>query len=60
MLKNVNVPVKLFYGKYDWANESNRLDTKSIKTDKYEAINDSVHFSFLEIQRSIGNNKALI
>ncbi|MBS91568.1 MAG: hypothetical protein CMM95_00750 [Rickettsiales bacterium] len=49
VFKNVNVPVKLFYGKYDWANELNRLDTQNLlKLDRYDIINNSVHFSFLE------------
>ena len=54
VLKNVNVPVKLFYGKYDWANESNRLDTQNLlKLDKYETINNAVHFSFLENSKEV-------
>ena len=54
VLKNVNVPVELFYGKYDWANESNRLDTQNLlKLDKYETINNSVHFSFLENSKEV-------
>ena len=47
--EKVNVPVKLIYGKDDWARESDRLFTKKLlKLNKYEIINDSVHFSFLE------------
>ena len=47
--EKVNVPVKLIYGKDDWARESDRLFTKNLlKLNKYEIINDSVHFSFLE------------
>ena len=54
VLKNVNVPVELFYGKYDWANESNRLDTQNLlKLDKYETINNAVHFSFLENSKEV-------
>ena len=45
----VNVPVKLIYGKDDWAKESDRLFTKNLlKLSKFEIINNSVHFSFLE------------
>ena len=45
----VNVPVKLIYGKDDWAKDSDRLLTqKLLKLSKYEIINNSIHFSFLE------------
>tara|TARA_B100001057_G_scaffold323725_2_gene323943 strand:+ start:6953 stop:7780 length:828 start_codon:yes stop_codon:yes gene_type:complete len=54
VLKNVHVPVKLCYGKYDWANKSNRLDTQNLlKLDKYETIDNSVHFSFLENSKEV-------
>lgn len=47
--EKVKVPVKLIYGKNDWARESDRLITKNLlKLDKYETINKSIHFSFLE------------
>ena len=47
--EKVNVPVKLIYGKDDWAKDSERLLTKNLlKLDKYEIINNSIHFSFLE------------
>ena len=54
IFENVNVPVKLFYGKYDWANESNRLETKNLlKLDRYNIIENSVHFSFLENSKEV-------
>lgn len=47
--EKVNVPVKLIYGKNDWAKQSDKLITQNLlKLDKYETINRSVHFSFLE------------
>lgn len=47
--EKVNVSVKLIYGKNDWAKESDKLLTKNLlKLDKYETINRSIHFSFLE------------
>ncbi len=47
--EKVNVPVKLVYGKDDWAKESDRLITKNLlKLGKYEIIDASIHFSFLE------------
>ena len=45
----MNVPVKLIYGKYDWANDSDKLLTQNLlKLNRYEVINNSTHFSFLE------------
>ena len=47
--KKVKVPVKLIYGEDDWAKESEKLETMNIlKLKKYEVINKSKHFSFLE------------
>ncbi len=47
--EKVNVPVKLIYGKYDWAKDSDKLLTQNLlKLNKYEIINNSIHFSFLE------------
>ena len=47
--KKVSVPVKLFYGSHDWAKESDKLETQNLlKLDKFETINKSNHFSFLE------------
>ncbi len=47
--EKVNVPVKLIYGKYDWANDSDKLLTQNLlKLNRYEVINNSTHFSFLE------------
>tara|TARA_X000000950_G_scaffold285684_1_gene392263 strand:+ start:2998 stop:3825 length:828 start_codon:yes stop_codon:yes gene_type:complete len=49
LYKKVTVPVKLFYGINDWAKESEKLQTKNLlKIDKFEIIEKSVHFSFLE------------
>lgn len=49
LYKKVNVPVKLFYGKHDWAKESEKLQTQNLlKLDKFETISKSAHFSFLE------------
>ena len=45
----MSVPVKLFYGSHDWAKESDKLETQNLlKLDKFETINESNHFSFLE------------
>ena len=47
--KKVSVPVKLYYGSRDWANESDKLQTQHLlKVDKFEIIKQSAHFSFLE------------
>ena len=49
LYKRVTVPVKLFYGINDWANESEKLQTQNLlKLDKFEIIDKSGHFSFLE------------
>ena len=49
LYKKVSVPVKLFYGSHDWAKESDKLETQNLlKLDKFEIINKSNHFSFLE------------
>ncbi len=49
LYKKVKVPVKLIYGIKDWANESERIETKNLlKLDSFQTINKSVHFSFLE------------
>ena len=49
LYKKVSVPVKLFYGSHDWAKESDKLETQNLlKLDKFETINESNHFSFLE------------
>ncbi len=49
LYKKVSVSVKLFYGSHDWAKESEKMQTKNLlKLDKYETIERSTHFSFLE------------
>ena len=49
LYKKVTVPVKLFYGIDDWAKESEKLQTQHLlKLEKFETIDKSVHFSFLE------------
>ena len=49
LYKRVTVPVKLFYGSDDWAEESEKLQTQNLlKLDKFEIIDKSAHFSFLE------------
>lgn len=49
LYKDVKVSKKLIYGKNDWAEESERIETKKLlKLKKYETINNSIHFSFLE------------
>jgi len=45
----MSVPVKIFYESHDWAKESDKLETQNLlKLDKFETINESNHFSFLE------------
>ncbi len=47
--KKVSVPVKLYYGSNDWAKESDKLKTQNLlKLNKFETIEKSAHFSFLE------------
>ena len=49
LYKKVSVPVKLLYGSNDWAKESDKLKTqKLLKLNKFETIEESAHFSFLE------------
>ena len=49
LYEKVTVPVKLFYGSHDWAKESEKLQTQRLlKLEKFETINQSAHFSFLE------------
>ena len=49
LYKKVSVPVKLFYGSNDWANDSEKKLTQNLlKLDYFETINESSHFSFLE------------
>ena len=49
LYKRVTVPVKLLYGSDDWAEESEKLQTQNLlKLDKFEIIDKSAHFSFLE------------
>ena len=49
LYKSVTAPVKLFYGSNDWAKETEKLETQNLlKLDKFETIDKSDHFSFLE------------
>ena len=49
LYKKVSVPVKLYYGSNDWAKESDKLKTqKLLKLNKFQTIEESAHFSFLE------------
>jgi pimeloyl-ACP methyl ester carboxylesterase len=49
LYKSVTVPVRLFYGSNDWAKETEKLQTQNLlKLDKFETIDKSGHFSFLE------------
>ncbi len=49
LYKKVTVPVKLYYGVNDWAKESDKFKTQNLlKLDKFETIEKSGHFSFLE------------
>ena len=54
--KKVSVPVKLYYGSRDWANESDKLQTQHLlKVDKFEIIKQSAHFSFLENTKAVAD-----
>ena len=54
LYQKVNVPVKLIYGKHDWAKQSERLITQNLlKLKSFETISDSVHFSFLENTKEV-------
>ena len=54
--KKVSVPVKLYYGSRDWANESDKLQTQYLlKVDKFEIIKQSAHFSFLENTKAVAD-----
>jgi pimeloyl-ACP methyl ester carboxylesterase len=45
--------VKL-YGDNDWANENNKIDTRSmLGLDNYNIIDDCGHFSFLEKPKEV-------
>ena len=54
--KKVSVPVKLYYGSNDWAKESDKLKTQNLlKLNKFETIEKSGHFSFLENTNEVAN-----
>ena len=54
--KKVKIPSILIYGSHDWAKESDRHQTKNLlKLNKYETINKSIHFSFLENTQEVSN-----
>ena len=54
--KKVRIPSILIYGSHDWAKESDRHQTKNLlKLNKYETINKSIHFSFLENTQEVSN-----
>ena len=56
LYKKVNVSTKLIYGCNDWANESNKLETKKLlKLNTYQTINNSAHFSFLENSKEVAS-----
>ena len=50
----IKTPVKLIYADNDWANESNRNDTKNnLGLSNYHIIKDCGHFSFLEQPKEV-------
>ncbi len=50
----IKIPVKLIYADNDWANESNRNDTKNnLGLSNYHIIKDCGHFSFLEQPKEV-------
>ena len=50
----IKTPVKLIYADNDWANESNRNDTKNnFGLSNYHIIKDCGHFSFLEQPKEV-------
>ena len=47
--QKLSSPIKLIYGSNDWANETNRKETKELLGLKnFEVIENCGHFSFLE------------
>ena len=45
----VSSSIKLIYGSHDWANDTNRKETKKvIRLKNFEVIENCGHFSFLE------------
>ena len=59
--KNVKVPIKLIYGKYDWSNDTERNESMHLLgLNQYITLDNVGHFSFLEVPKKIAeiiNNK---
>ena len=59
--KNVKVPIKLIYGKYDWSNDTERNESMHLLgLNKHITLDNVGHFSFLEVPKKIAeiiNNK---
>ena len=52
--KNVKVPIKLIYGKYDWSNDTERNETMHLLgLNKHITLDNVGHFSFLEVPKKI-------
>ena len=52
--KNVKVPIKLIYGKYDWSNDTERNETMHfLGLNKHITLDNVGHFSFLEVPKKI-------
>ena len=54
--KDLNVPIKLIYGKYDWSNDEERNETmRLLGLDQYITLDNVGHFSFLEAPEKIAD-----
>ena len=52
--KNIKVPIKLIYGKYDWANDTERNETMHLLgLNQHITMDNAGHFSFLEVPKKI-------
>ena len=52
--KNIKVPIKLIYGKYDWSNDIERNETMHLLgLNQYITLDNVGHFSFLEAPEKI-------
>ena len=56
LYSKIKIPIKLIYGDNDWANESNKNNTKSsLGLNSYYTLKNCGHFSFLEKPKEVAD-----